>query len=69
MEDSMIATASGQGKIDMRKVADMASKWGKLPEKERAEAMRELTRDLPPELRETVERFFKELTARGAQDR
>jgi hypothetical protein len=64
-EDSQILGGSGAGKIDLRKLNDVAAKWGKLPEKERADAMKDLTRELTPELRETVEKFFKELATRG----
>jgi hypothetical protein len=39
----------------------MAEVWGKLPEKERAKAMLELTRDMPPRYREVIEKYFKEL--------
>ena len=35
--------------------------WGKLPERERAKAMLELTRDMPPRYREVIERYFKNL--------
>jgi hypothetical protein len=43
----------------------MAQVWGKLPEKERAKAMAELTRDIEPRYREAIEKYFKEL-ARNA---
>jgi hypothetical protein len=39
----------------------MAEVWGKLPEKERAQAIRELTRDMPPRYREVIENYFKNL--------
>ncbi len=39
----------------------MAEVWGKLPERERAKAMLELTRDMPPHYREIIEKYFKEL--------
>jgi len=67
-DDSLGGNGRGEGKIDMRKLNDVASKWGKLPEKERADAMKELTRDLSPDLRDTVEKFFKELSARSVAD-
>ncbi len=35
--------------------------WGKLPEKERAQAMRELTKGAPPQYREIIENYFKKL--------
>jgi acyl-CoA hydrolase len=40
----------------------MAEVWGKLPEKERAKAMLELTRDMPPRYREVIEKYFKKLS-------
>jgi hypothetical protein len=39
----------------------MAKAWGQLPEKERAKAMVELTKDLPPRYREVIENYFKNL--------
>jgi hypothetical protein len=62
--DSMIMTGKGHGEINMKKLEDNAANWGKKNPKERAEAMRDMTRDLPPELRDTVERFFKDLSSR-----
>ena len=35
----------------------------KLPEKQRAEAMQELTRDMPPKYREVIETYFRKLAA------
>ena len=67
-DDSLGGNGKGAGQIDMKKLNDTAAKWGKLPEKERADAMKDLTRDLSPELRDTVERFFKELSARAQAD-
>ena len=40
----------------------MAEVWGKLPEKDRAKAMAELTRDMPARYREIIEKYFKEIT-------
>jgi len=61
MQDSNIAILAGQGLIGNRKLTKLAESWGKLPEKERAKAMRELTRDLPPAHRELIERYFKQI--------
>jgi hypothetical protein len=44
----------------------MADVWGKLPERERAKAMVELTKDLPPRYREVIEAYFKNL-AKGSK--
>jgi tetratricopeptide (TPR) repeat protein len=64
MPDSQIATNSGPGVVDQKKLQNLAANWGKLPEKERAKAMMELTKDLPPRYREVIENYFKTL-ARG----
>ena len=64
-DDSLGGNGKGAGQIDMKKLNDTAAKWGKLPEKDRADAMKDLTRDLSPELRDTVERFFRELSSRS----
>jgi len=63
-EDSYIMTGKGRGVIDSKKLQENRDQWGAKTPKERAEAMREMTKDLPPDLRDTVERYFKELSAR-----
>ena len=40
----------------------MAEVWGKLPAKDRAKALQELTREMPPRYREVIEKYFKELS-------
>lgn len=61
MRDSQVATLPGQGLISMQKLAKLVDQWGKLPQKERTKAMRELTRELPPQHRDLVERYFKQI--------
>jgi hypothetical protein len=61
MQDSGIANNSGPGNVDAKKLKEMAEVWGKLPEKERAKAMLELTRDMPPRYRQVIEDYFKNL--------
>lgn len=61
MPDSQIANNSGPGVVDAKKLQHLAQNWGKLPEKERAKAMMELTKDLPPRYREVIENYFKTL--------
>ena len=48
--------------MDPKKLKELAEVWGKLPEKERAKAMAELTRDMPPRYREVIEKYFKEIS-------
>lgn len=61
MKDSNIAANGGPGKVDPKRLKGLAQEWGKLPEKERAAAMAELTRDMPPRYREVIEKYFKDL--------
>jgi hypothetical protein len=60
-QDSQIQTNSGPGMVDPKKLQHIAEIWGKLPEKERAKAMMEMTKDLPPRYREVIENYFKTL--------
>ena len=63
MPDSRLANNRGPGNVDPKKLEGLAKEWGKLPAKERAEAMQELTRDLPPKYREVIETYFRKLAA------
>jgi hypothetical protein len=57
-----------QGVVDAKRLKEIATVWGNLPEKERAKAMLELTRDMPPRYREMIEKYLKELSARGTAE-
>ena len=59
----MAGTGRGPGQVDPKRLKEMAEGWGKLPEKERAKAMVELTRDMPPRYREVIENYFKKIAA------
>ena len=63
MQDSRLATNRGPGNVDPKKLESLAKQWGKLPDKQRAEAMQELTRDMPPKYREVIETYFRKLAA------
>jgi hypothetical protein len=63
MPDSRLANNSGPGNVDPKKLEALAKQWGQLPDKERAAAMQELTRDLPPKYREVIETYFRKLAA------
>jgi hypothetical protein len=65
LQDSQLGGISGQGKVDMKKFKEIADVWGRLPEKERARAMVELTRGMPPKYRDAIETYFKELQNRS----
>ena len=61
----MGGTAKGKGEVDSKKVKEIADLWGKLPEKERAKAMVELTRGMPAKDRAVIEAYFKKLAEKG----
>lgn len=61
LDESVPAGAKGEGKVRERKLKEMAEVWGKLPEKDRARAMAELTREMPARYREVIEKYFREL--------
>lgn len=60
-EDSYGGNGSGPGNVDPKKFKEMTQVWGTLPEKDRAKALQELTRELPPKHRELIENYFKKL--------
>jgi hypothetical protein len=64
MQDTMGGTANGSGNVDAKRVKEVAEMWGKLPEKERAAALRELTKTMPAKDRAVIEQYFKELQAK-----
>jgi tetratricopeptide (TPR) repeat protein len=65
--DTQGGTANGSGNVDMKKVKEIAEVWGKLPEKERVAALRELTRAMPAKDRAVVEAYFKELQKKSSK--
>ena len=67
-DDSTIGKDSGSGKVDQQRLKGLAQQWGRLPQKERAKAMQDLTKDMPPKYREVIEEYFKKL-ARNENNR
>jgi hypothetical protein len=67
MRDTQGGTANGKGEIDQKKVNEIAEVWGKLPEKERARALVELTRGMPAKDRAVIEAYFKELAKKSGK--
>jgi hypothetical protein len=65
--DTQGGTANGTGQVDSKKVKEIAEVWGKLPEKERAQALRELTRTMPAKDRAVIEAYFKELQKKSSK--
>jgi hypothetical protein len=55
--------------VDSKKVKEIAEVWGKLPEKERVAALRELTRTMPAKDRAVIEAYFRELQKRSTSNK
>jgi hypothetical protein len=66
-EDTKGGTAKGTGEVTTKKVKELAEVWGKLPERERAKALLELTRGMPAKDRAVIEAYFKELAKRSSK--
>jgi hypothetical protein len=54
----------GSGQVTNKRVKEIAEVWGTLPERERAQAMVELTRGMPAKDRMVIEEYFKQLQKR-----
>ncbi len=65
--DFGLPSGIAKGEIDMRKFKEYAEVWGKLPERERAKAMTDLTRGMPAKYRDAIEAYFKQLEKSGAK--
>jgi hypothetical protein len=61
MQDSNGGTNGGPGNVLEQKIKDYQQNWVKMPEHERARAIQELTRDLPPRYKVVIEDYFKSL--------
>jgi hypothetical protein len=59
--DFGLPTGQEPGLVDKKKLDDLAKSWGNLPEKERAKAILDLTRDLDPKYRDAIENYIREI--------
>jgi len=53
---------AGEGKVDEKKLRQYTENWGQMNERQRAQAMVEITRDLPPKYKVVIEEYFKSLS-------
>jgi hypothetical protein len=58
---------NASGVVESKRVKEIANVWGTLPDKERARALLELTRQMPAKDRTIVEAYFKELNRRTSR--
>jgi len=59
--ESGIAGSSGTGKVDQAKLRKLMEQWGKLPPRDQARALQELTQGLSPRHREAIENYFRNI--------
>ena len=58
---------AGNGTVDDKKLQTLAKSWGTMPEKERAKAIMEITKDLPARYRVVIEDYFKALSSSSSK--
>ncbi len=61
MPDSQIANNGGRGTVDPAKLKKLSGEWGRLPPREQARALQELTRGMSQRHREAIENYFRNL--------
>ncbi len=60
MQDSRIAGGKGDGRAQSKNYGE-GGEWGDLPPAKRAEAMAEISKNLPPHYRQVIEEYFRKL--------
>jgi hypothetical protein len=53
---------AGNGTVDEKKLKTLAEKWGTMPDRDRAKAIQDITKDLPARYRVVIEDYFKALS-------
>ncbi len=61
MQDSNIANAGGPGRVDPVKMKKLVEEWGRMPPREQARALQELTQGMSARYREAIENYFRNL--------
>ena len=60
MEETRRAGGKGSGQVTGKEQID-GGQWGDLPPAERAAALAEMAKDMPPHYRNVIEEYFKRL--------
>ena len=60
-QDSQIMGGSGAGKIDEKKLRELAESWGSLPAEERVRVVQDYTRNPPPKYERMIKDYFESL--------
>ncbi len=59
--ESIVMGGKGEGKIDEKKLQQIAQTWGTLPPAKRAQIVQELIRELPPKFEYLIKMYFEAL--------
>jgi hypothetical protein len=59
--------AKGTGQVDRRRIEQTKDIWGKLQQKDRIQAIRDLSRSLPAKDRAVIEAYIQELQKRSGK--
>ncbi len=59
--DSVLMGGAGKGESVDKKLRSLADNWGSLPPDQRAQAIMDVNRDLPPKYKPMIEEYFKSL--------
>ena len=55
MQDSNIANAGGSGRVDPIKMRKLVEEWGRMPPREQARALQDLTQGMSARHREAID--------------
>lgn len=64
-DSKIIQSNSGKGDVQNKKLVQSTEVWGKMPEKEKIKVLENISRQLPPHIREAAEGFSKKLNQQG----
>lgn len=59
--DSVVMGGAGAGKVDDKKLREVAELWGTMPPDKRAKVVEEITREVPAKYKPMVDEYFKAL--------
>jgi hypothetical protein len=61
MPDSTLPPGGGTGRVDPAKMRKLVEEWGRMPPREQARALQELTQGMSARHREAIENYFRNL--------
>jgi hypothetical protein len=67
MPDSMLPPGTGTGRVDPVKMRKLVEEWGRMPPREQARALQDLTQGMSARHREAIENYFRNLAQASAK--